>query len=642
MKKLSFLSFFILLSQINFTEDKPMEIKLKDTVITESNFENSVTSTPKNLTIITSEEFQERGAKTVADAIKTAPGIITKTLTGAEPIFDLRGQGESARSNVVVLLDGIPLNSLDSSGYNTSNIPLEQINRIEIVPGGGAVLYGDGAVAGTINIISKNPSEKSNLGSVGVEAGSYDLFKYSVNYGTKLSNKLFFDLDYSKKNQNGYRDYSRTDLSNFSGKLKYLLNEGSIDFKYGYSENNFKAPGSLTVEEVHGDRKQSNIYYGINGTTETSLYNLKYSQKLNNKLEFVTYFDYTDQKYESYNRSDSTNGFDYDTNKFYIKPQLKYNYSDINYFIIGGDYLNAKTDVTKGWTLGERTKDSEGIFAINRFQTGKFQFTQGYRYQTIDIGFLDNGFHKNKTLNEDSIELSANYLYSDSGSIYLNFTDSFRTPNTDELAYWSGDVKSQDSKTLELGTKNMIGNTYYSASLFLTNNNNEIIFAQDEFNTTRNFNLDGKTERIGSEIFLEHYLSDLTLRESFTIMKSKIKDGMYSGSEIPGVPNFKFVLGATYALTPKLKLNSDLTYTNGAYDTTDFYNIYGKVNSFVTLDLSVNYDINSSTKIYAGINNLFDREYYNYVGGTDWPAPGTRFYYPADGRNYYVGIKKTF
>lgn len=98
MKKLLLLSTFIVLTNsamaaIDETALAYSAVKLDESIISESNFENDVVSTPKNVTIITEDEIKEKGAKSVADALKSAPGVTVKNLAGGEPVFDMRGQG---------------------------------------------------------------------------------------------------------------------------------------------------------------------------------------------------------------------------------------------------------------------------------------------------------------------------------------------------------------------------------------------------------------------------------------------------------------------------------------------------------------------------------------------------------------------
>ena len=184
MKKRFYIAGLIITSSLAMGQEKV--VKLEESVITSENTETTIADIPKNVTVLTGEEITQRGAKTVAEALKLVSSVIVKEMGGADAAFDIRGQGATAKSNVIVLVDGAPINSIDLSGYQTSNIPVDNIERIEVIPSGGSVLYGDGAVGGTINIVTKAPEDKKNYGSLNSEIGSYGLKKQQFTYGTKI------------------------------------------------------------------------------------------------------------------------------------------------------------------------------------------------------------------------------------------------------------------------------------------------------------------------------------------------------------------------------------------------------------------------------------------------------------------------
>lgn len=161
----------------NLLNASDKSIKLEESVITTENSTATLGDIPRNITVLTGSEIQERGAQNIAQALKMVSSVIVKEMGGTDATFDLRGQGATATSNVIVLVDGAPMNSIDLSGYKTSQIPIETIERIEVIPAGGSVLYGDGAIGGVINIITKSPQNRENYGSLGLELGSYGLFK---------------------------------------------------------------------------------------------------------------------------------------------------------------------------------------------------------------------------------------------------------------------------------------------------------------------------------------------------------------------------------------------------------------------------------------------------------------------------------
>ncbi|WP_407537392.1 TonB-dependent receptor [Cetobacterium somerae] len=401
MKKRFYIAGLILASSLSMGQDKV--VKLEESVITSENTETTIADIPKNITVLTGEEITQRGAKTVAEALKLVSSVIVKEMGGADAAFDIRGQGPTAKSNVIVLVDGAPINSIDLSGYQTSNIPVDNIERIEVIPSGGSVLYGDGAVGGTINIVTKAPENKKNYGSLNSEIGSYGLKKQQITYGTKIGEKLLVEVDYLKKEKDGYRDYSKDDLQSFGFRSRYKLNDGELKFKYNYSKNDFKAPGALTKDEVNEDRTQSNPNaWRIDGKTEKNNFVGDYLYNINSDLEFKLLGRYAHENY-------SSNGSNYKTEVKYLKPQLKYSYLDENYVVFGGDIYQGETrDFAYG--NGKSEKNSLGGFIINSSTIEKFRFTQGYRRQNIE--YKGDRFVTRK-FKEDAIELTGSYLYSD-------------------------------------------------------------------------------------------------------------------------------------------------------------------------------------------------------------------------------------
>ncbi|MCX3067402.1 TonB-dependent receptor [Cetobacterium somerae] len=625
MKKRFYIAGLILVSSLATGQDKV--VKLEESVITSENTETTIADIPKNITVLTGEEITQRGAKTVAEALKLVSSVIVKEMGGADAAFDIRGQGPTAKSNVIVLVDGAPINSIDLSGYQTSNIPVDNIERIEVIPSGGSVLYGDGAVGGTINIVTKAPENKKNYGSLNSEIGSYGLKKQQITYGTKIGEKLLVEVDYLKREKDGYRDYSKDNLESFGFRSRYKLNDGELKFKYNYSKNEFKAPGALTKDEVDDDRTQSNPNaWRIDGKTEKNNFVGDYLYNINSDLEFKLLGRYAHENY-------SSNGSNYKTEVKYLKPQLKYSYLDENYVVFGGDIYQGETkDFAYG--NGKSEKNSLGGFIINSYTIDRFRFTQGYRRQNIE--YKGDRFVTRK-FKEDAIELTGSYLYSDSGSTYVSYTKGFRAPNTDEINAWAGEFNPQKTETYEIGVKDFVGNTYISTSVFYIETENEIFYGvnkNDEFNKNRN--LDGTSKRKGIEFSLEHYFNKLIISESITYMKTEFKEG----KDIPGIPNIKGVLNFNYKFNEKLSMNNSWEYYGKSYDSNDEANERDKIDSYLLSGLTFVYDFQDGLVINAGINNLFNEKYYDYVGYSSYSK--TRNYYPAPERNYYIGFKYSF
>jgi len=651
MKKALMIAAILTVSTTIMAEENIASRRLTESVISTENFETSVLDTAKNVTIVTQEDIQNKGASTVAEALRGVPGLDIRSMDGSDPVFDMRGSGATAGSNTLVLLDGVPLNNIEGR-YFTSQIPIDQIEKIEVIPSGGAVMYGDGATGGVINIITKLPQDKKNYGSVNMEAGSWNTRKGTVNYGTKIGDKFLLDTSYTYTEGDGYRtphpDYKDGDTKKSLWlRGRYLLDDGYLEMRYNYNKVEDSYSDYLTKEKFDDSIKQ----HGASGGKYKNIsneYTLTYNKKLSDKLSFLIYGGYTENDYR-YKATYYPTA--YNENKrnlitqYYIKPQLKYTYGKDSYVILGGDYKNGKVEdrVSKN---PDKEKESYGGYILNKTTVGQFQFTQGYRKERSDFDYFEFSqpdIKIKKKFSSDAYELAANYLYSDTGSIYLSFTQGFRTPNTDDLGAWYGDIDVQETKAYELGVKDMYKNTYISSSIFLIDTDNEIYLKKDPTDKDygkygKNTNFDGKVRRIGGQVSLQHYFDKLTLRENISYIQPKVTSGEYDGKEFAGVPRWNANLGVTYNFTDNLLGNLDMYYSSKTYSTDDFANKLGKDNDYITVDANLKYKFENGLEIYTGIRNLFDKKYANIVtSNTQY-----KVYYPSDGRSYYAGFKYSF
>jgi iron complex outermembrane receptor protein len=130
---------------------------LNEVVVTATRFKDKSADKPVNMTVITREDIQHSSARTLPELLSIQAGISTRDIFGnnaASASVDIRGFGAAAGQNTLILLDGRSITDPDLSGVQWSAIPFASIERIEIMRGSGAVLYGDGASSGVINIIT--------------------------------------------------------------------------------------------------------------------------------------------------------------------------------------------------------------------------------------------------------------------------------------------------------------------------------------------------------------------------------------------------------------------------------------------------------------------------------------------------------
>ena len=228
-------------------------------IYSETGFEKNLRNSTTSPFIITSKDIEKKGYTSVSEVLDSVPGVNIQE--GLHPAVDVRGQGyQKARATVQLLVDGVPANMLDTSHMNMpiDVVNINEIERIEVIPGGGAVLYGSGTSGGVINIITKKYKGNNNVrGGVEYQVGSFANNKFDVSAGTTVGN-FDFDVNYSKNRKHGYRDYDFTNSDYFSGRINYNINNiSNIAFKYSGYRDKYTYPSFLTQKELDDNRRQS-------------------------------------------------------------------------------------------------------------------------------------------------------------------------------------------------------------------------------------------------------------------------------------------------------------------------------------------------------------------------------------------------
>ena len=274
-------------------------------IYSETGFKNSLRSSTTSPFILKSKDIEGKGYTSVSEVLDSIPGVNVKE--GAHPAIDLRGQGfQKAKATVQLLVDGIPANMLDTSHQNVpiNVVNIDEIERIEVIPGGGAVLYGSGTSGGVINIITKKYKSKNIRGGVGYQISSFRNNKFDVSTGTSVGN-FDFDINYSKNRKHGYRDYDFTNSDYFSGRINYNINKtDNIAFKYTGYRSKYTYPASLTETQMNKDRRQSGLGSddkNDNNKIKKDEFSLTYNSKItnNNDLNVVAFYQKTEIPSES-------------------------------------------------------------------------------------------------------------------------------------------------------------------------------------------------------------------------------------------------------------------------------------------------------------------------------------------------------
>lgn len=640
------------------------ETRLDETIITSERYEGTpIIESNRNITVITGEDIEKKGYKTIEEALKGVPSLFE-----VDGQISLRGQvPKMGNKTLVVLVDGVPQNGMDNRAYDLDFIPLDQIEQIEVVPSGGTIMYGGNATAGVINIITKDNPNKKYWGKVAGQIGSFNKREMNVSTGLRITDKFDASVSYSIDNKKGYRDGEKKDLNSIELKTDYRLDDGKVTFKYNRNKRDGNGrPKALTKEQYENDRRQNGNKENLAKDTQDK-YILTFNKELTSNIDASGVVEYRDRDYKARSSTVSgmnTSGRDKNTKSLYTNAQLKYRYTKDNNIIVGGDYSKAKVKEDT-YTLSKKKKifynnkniktDYEviGGYAKNKITYGNFLFTQGIRIEKNkfdentkvldESGRLKDILNKKYTPTNTNFELGSTYLIDKDKSVYLSFNQIKRSPNLTEYTGWDSQLfpnkKSQKMNNIEMGTKLLIDNIYLSAATYYSKTENEIMYDPGRDDTDGSFyNLHGKTERTGIELVSEQYFDKLILRQNFSYLQSKISSGKYKGSKIPGVPNVMAGIGATYEIVDNLLFNLETYYRGKRYFANDFKNEKGKNGGYAVTNISLRYNFNEDVSVYGGIDNLFGKKYANY----EYLSKGKEQYQPASERTYYVGFDYKF
>lgn len=675
MKKLAILSFLICVGAVARGEES---IHLGETVVTSMGFETTLLDEPTNISVITKEKLEEKNYKNVIEALDDNPMInIVNSRNGA--VIDMRGSGDSAMNNVKILVDGVAINPFNPTrkGLGLETIPMSNVERIEISPGGGAVLYGNGVSGGVVNIITKSGGYTG--GYVESDIDSFNNKKFSTGGNYQLNDKISFGMNYAGQNNEEFREGEKGTSDYIDGNIQYKLSE---KHKFGISASRYVENETTSGNALQRDIKLTNgknlSDYGLEtleqnrkakGLTSTDRNITK--ENVTGKYEYTPNKDFTlgvtAYNTNMYNRSNtsgyslsedtqdkkplgtytlkptsSSEDFREETTGLLLKTTTNYEYGSI---IIGLDSIrsnfegkttsNSKGKVTN--SSSDYKKELISPYILNKYNlTENLEFIAGYRYEWADYNLKSTDVPKREsTLENKSYEGTLSYKYRDTGNLFFRYEKGYMSPTPSQMSdkvngiYEANDVKSETSDTYEIGIKDYVNdNTFISMSFFRLEKDGEIMKDKKDNDNISWKNL-GKTRRNGIEFNMENYFGNLTLSSGFVYIDAVEKTE--NGNErLEEIPRFKANVSANYRLTSKLDTTVSYTYMGSKEG-------QGIMNSSRSLtDVGVRYRVTESLTVKAGINNLFNKEYYESQNNRGLTAN------PGEERSYYMGFKMTF
>ena len=651
--------------------------------------------TPAAVSVVNGDEMRQAAPRVnLSESLGAVPGLQVQNRQNYAQDLQLSIRGFGSRSTygvrgLRIYVDGIPATMPDGQGQ-TSNIDIGSVDTIEVLRGPFSALYGNSS-GGVINVTSQTGTQPPT-----VEASSYYGSFGTWHYGMKATGAVgdgshAGDVDYTVSTNrfttHGYRDHSgaRKNLANARlgvrindvSKLTLLLN--SVDIKANDA-------GGLTADEWRDNPRQSprGDQYNTRKNTRQTQAGLRYERQLSAQ---------DDLSVMMYAGERETTQFQSIPRAPQLKPShaggvidLTRHYQGIDTRLTHRGELLVPVTLTAGLdyeNMSERRKGYENFVMVNgapqygeqgalrrnernlmwnvdpylqtQWQlTDKLSLDAGVRYSSV--WFDSNDYYITPGNGDDSGDASYHkwlpagslkYALTDAWNVYLSAGRGFETPTINELSYRSDNqsglnfgLKPSTNDTVEIGSKTRIGNGLFTAALFQTKTDNEIVVDSSSGGRTSYKNA-GKTRRQGMELGLDQQFGESwRLKAAWTWLDATYRtnvcdDASCNGNRIPGIARNMGYASFGYQPEQGWYAGSDIRYMSDIMANDENT---AKAPSWTVVGLTTGYKWSygrMDMDLFGRIDNLFDRE---YVGSVIVNESNGRYYEPAPGRNYGIGL----
>lgn len=651
--------------------------------------------TPAAVSVVNGDEMRQAAPRVnLSESLGAVPGLQVQNRQNYAQDLQLSIRGFGSRSTygvrgLRIYVDGIPATMPDGQGQ-TSNIDIGSVDTIEVLRGPFSALYGNSS-GGVINVTSQTGTQPPT-----VEASSYYGSFGTWHYGMKATGAVgdgshAGDVDYTVSTNrfttHGYRDHSgaRKNLANARlgvrindvSKLTLLLN--SVDIKANDA-------GGLTADEWRDNPRQSprGDQYNTRKNTRQTQAGLRYERQLSAQ---------DDLSVMMYAGERETTQFQSIPRAPQLKPShaggvidLTRHYQGIDTRLTHRGELLVPVTLTAGLdyeNMSERRKGYENFVMVNgapqygeqgalrrnernlmwnvdpylqtQWQlTDKLSLDAGVRYSSV--WFDSNDYYITQGNGDDSGDASYHkwlpagslkYALTDAWNVYLSAGRGFETPTINEFSYRSDNqsglnfgLKPSTNDTVEIGSKTRIGNGLFTAALFQTNTDNEIVVDSSSGGRTSYKNA-GKTRRQGMELGLDQQFGESwRLKAAWTWLDATYRtnvcdDASCNGNRIPGIARNMGYASFGYQPEQGWYAGSDIRYMSDIMANDENT---AKAPSWTVVGLTTGYKWSygrMDMDLFGRIDNLFDRE---YVGSVIVNESNGRYYEPAPGRNYGIGL----
>ena len=646
------------------TEEKEADIEinvieklLNEPVFSPFRQEGTVKDSTRPIYVITGEEMAAQGARTVREALKFLPGILGDGTVGTE-VNALSGQliRGSNTGQVLILLDGRPINNVGSGGFDLSEFTTNNIQRVEVLPGGGSTLYGSDAIGGVINIITRRPTEKItteakvNFGAYGLNqqsiqnSGKKGDISWVVGYNrTQAENNYPFSIP--EANFSGTRKNNDALYNNFNVKLEADLGKrNTLSFSTLYLNKEQGTPGGVPIPfPVNGQAFFNSLTDKNRKYTDQVLTDLTWNSKLGNGddslLTARVYGDFLNTRFDPSGSVPFQSRFETNQTSYGIQTTHSWNFAKNQSLVYGFDYRTVNVRNTSfSYSTNKETLNYDN------------DINQGALFAKYEVALIPNltvnlGLRQDfSTLVNGSVtspSVGTKFAVSDSTTLRANYIQNFRVPtianlfNVNPSNIGNPELKPERGDSYDIGIDQKLGDIGLLRLTFFKNSVSDTI-AFKRLTPPVNGNT-GTWENIGlvETTGIEASLNLQLAKNVYTFVNYTANDPRIlkssNAAEIDKELRFagadKLNLGVSYENPQGLYLGLLMNSLNG-YPTNNTNTEF--LSGYTTFDFKLRVPLNDKLVVTGSLENLFNQRYQLFPG------------FPDGGRGFQVGLSSTF
>ena len=694
-------------------------VMLPTVTVTATRTMEDIAKTPSSVSVVTQKDIEAKRVDTVADALQLLPGVYKSQVGNGG--LQIRGFDST---NILVLLNGVPMNNTFNNGVDWEAIPVHTIDRIELVRGASSSLYGGRGVAGVISIQTKQVAPKESVqdihwhGQIG--HSSHGTWNNELGFDARVSDRVSVGISAEQRRTGGFPgffivggayeleagdktitpdapipqtkdgDYllgSRGDKAFNNKNLSAyatvkLRDKESLTYSYLYTNNTYvyKNPmstitekgkpvfaGIVKVNDNEGVELKTYRYLGYDGLREYHSHGLQYKNDAN---KIQASFSVLDRKKDGFSSPANPTTSDYSgpgDDSFYPGKTINFDAQKIwehigkHTVVVGLNWkqesFNQKRRDLTNWrdhSSHDSTTYPDGVYEVNKGATrnvalflqdtyrpnddwavytglrvDRFKKFDG-QHTTFDTGTKEykTVHHGEGNYTEWSPKIGVERYVTDSLNVYASYGHSFNPPPLSQVYRHSGTVKAnpelnpEKSDTFEIGlkkawdTKTTLGVTGFYVR---TKDKVKLVtyYKNKKVDYKMYSNVDSETRR-GVELELRHQLSPKwSVFGNYTWQTGRVNHNAIPQTNAKAyeetnfdIPKHIFHAGIEYN-SAKWNALWDTQYISRRQSLDEVTGQYGAADSYVISNLSVNYKVSKEATIQLGVQNVFDRIFFD-------------------------------